>query len=104
MFRPEADRNTRCLDCRERAKVYLHQLHKRRGAGHGRFLSHDCKLCRKHRAHVQALHRRWDERGAWMIYTCAAAGHRELRDGKHKPCGPCMLEWNRRVMKTMKVH
>jgi hypothetical protein len=103
-FRPETDRNTRCRDCMERAKVYQHQLQKRRGAGPGdRFLTHDCRLCRKHRIHVRALVARWDARGAWVVVTCSQ-GHKELREHRHKPCWACTQNWNRRVLKTMRVH
>lgn len=98
-FVPELERQTRCQDCRERAKVYFHQLHRRRGVE--RYLNHDCRLCRKHRAHVREVRRRWDARGAWVILTCDQ-GHEELRAHRSNHCSACTLEWNRIAMQELR--
>jgi hypothetical protein len=64
----------RCHPCRERAKVYLHQLHKRREWAKA-FRDHRCDLCRKYAAFCTQLNKRWDERGIWMWTRCSK-GHK----------------------------
>lgn len=79
------DRYSRCPGCRNRAKVYQHQLHRRRGVAG--FEDHDCSLCRKYRAHVRAVRARWDRRGVYRWVTCKT-GHSYFREGGHE-CPVC---------------
>lgn len=51
----------RCQFCRERSKVYLHQLFKRRRVRD--FPRHNCALCRKHKAFVKSQIASWNEHG-----------------------------------------
>lgn len=95
----EEDGFTRCLECRERTKVYTHQLHRRRGVRD--FPRHDCHLCRKHKEHVRQLIRRWDQRQAWMVTRCKK-GHRWLRRGPYEPCPTCSFKAGQAYLKQLK--
>jgi hypothetical protein len=88
-----------CRFCRERQKVYLHQLHKRRGwIEH--FRRHGCVLCRRHQAYVKALHERWDERQVWMPLRCWK-GHVYMKSSENATCGACALEISKAFLKSL---
>lgn len=86
------DGYVRCPGCRERAKVYQHQLHKRRGQ-YKPFKRHICGLCRKHRKLCVALNSRWDERGIYVFVTCPR-GHRRFRWSRSNDyCSTCYMRY-----------
>lgn len=93
-FRSADPRLMRCQGCRERAKVYQHQLHLRRGymmrpiGGRAKPSFHSCELCRKHKKHVERLIERWDQRGIYLFEACPK-GHRWFKWKQHERCQVC---------------
>lgn len=91
----------RCRRCRELAKVYGHQLHRRRGVEGYR--NHRCPLCTKHKAQVRMLGRRWDRRGIYVWKQCSAKSHRWFHMGGNPDvCPTCAYETGMAYLKKMR--
>lgn len=93
---------THCEDCRERILVRTHQLHLRRGVR--TFRGHGCALCRRHRALIADLKRRWDERDVWVWKRCPK-GHRWMKDRESQVrCPLCAYDRERRMWARRAKH
>lgn len=97
----EADGFTRCRPCRERAKVYGHQLHRRRNVEGYR--NHRCPLCTKHQAHVRMLRKRWDDRGIYVWKVCRPKGHRWFVMDGSGVCPHCAWLTGQAYLKSLKA-